>query len=305
LNETGAPTGYGDAAYAASLSEFGSPRLLPRSGGWLLQRPIPGSDRCDAMGCYPFFACQDWRGLAADIEEIDDLVCLSLVTDPFGAYDEDDLRLCFTQVTPYKQHFVTELGRPVEAIVSKHHRYYARKALERVTVERCNEPKYFLDQWTELYEHLSVRRALKGIQAFSRSAFETQLAIPGVVMLRATYEDRTVAAHLWYAQAEVMQSHLAAANELGYGLMASYALYWFALQTFAGEACWLNLGAGAGLESQGSEGLARFKRGWATGTRTAYFCGRIFEHQMYRQLVKARGITQGAYFPLYRQGEFG
>ena len=39
------------------------------------------------MGCYPLFACQDWSQLSADLENIeDDLIALSLVTDPFGEY---------------------------------------------------------------------------------------------------------------------------------------------------------------------------------------------------------------------------
>ena len=62
--------GYAHPAYAHSLAEFGSPRPLPRSGGWLLERPIPGSPYRDAMGCYPLFAAQDWSRLYSDLDEI-------------------------------------------------------------------------------------------------------------------------------------------------------------------------------------------------------------------------------------------
>jgi hypothetical protein len=64
-------TGYSHPAYAASLSEFGAPLELPRSGGWLLRRAIPGSDACDAMGPYPLFACRSPAGLAEDLRELD------------------------------------------------------------------------------------------------------------------------------------------------------------------------------------------------------------------------------------------
>ncbi len=304
MNEPGA-SGYADPGYAASLAEFGQPRALPRSGGWLLERGIAGAGVSDAMGCYPLFACYDWRALQTDLDKIRDLVCVSLVTDPFGAYDQADLLRCFGErAVRFKEHFVADLGKPLETAVSKHHQYRARTALAAVTVERCAEPARFLDEWTTLYEHLTARHHLKGIKAFSRSAFEAQLSLPGMVMLRARYNGQTVAAHLWLKQGDVIHGHLAASSQQGYKLAASYAIYWTALQLFADEARWLNLGAGAGLRSDAMDGLTQFKRGWATETRTSYFCGRIFDHQRYEEIVRASNQPASNFFPAYRQGEF-
>ncbi|MBM3888816.1 MAG: hypothetical protein FJ388_06780, partial [Verrucomicrobia bacterium] len=64
------PTGYRHPDYAAALAGFGRPLELPRCGGWILERPIPGSLRHDAMGPYPLFACSDWRGLRADLDAL-------------------------------------------------------------------------------------------------------------------------------------------------------------------------------------------------------------------------------------------
>jgi hypothetical protein len=223
--EAATSQGYADPAYAASLAEFGAPRYLPRSGGWVLERSIPGSQARDAMGCYPLFVCQDWRALESDLDELQGLVSLSLVSDPFGDYDEDVLRRCCPDVLiPFKPHFVTDLSRPIDDIVSRHHRYYARKALERVSLERCETPEAHLDDWIALYGHLIARHHLTGIKAFSRAAFAAQLRMPGLVMLRATCEGATIGAHLWYRQGDVAQSHLAAVSARGYELMASYAL---------------------------------------------------------------------------------
>src|SRR5436190_23288915 len=89
-------TGYMHPRYAQSLAEFGSPRHLPRSGGWILEREIPGFPYRDAMGCYPLFACRDWSRLHEDLEELhSDLVTLTLVADPFGDYDLSTLQHCF------------------------------------------------------------------------------------------------------------------------------------------------------------------------------------------------------------------
>jgi len=110
-------TGYLNRQYAESLDQVGIPRALPGAKGGFWKRSIAGFDYFDAMGCYPIFACQDWSSLKVDLEKIDErLVCLSLVTDPFGDYDEAYLRQCFPDVViEFKQHFIVDLGRPLES----------------------------------------------------------------------------------------------------------------------------------------------------------------------------------------------
>jgi hypothetical protein len=80
--------GYLHPRYADSLSEFGTPRELPRCQGWILERLIPGTPDRDAMGYYPLFARQDWSKLHLDLNEMEtgELVSLSLVADPFRAF---------------------------------------------------------------------------------------------------------------------------------------------------------------------------------------------------------------------------
>lgn len=298
-------SGYRHPVYAESLAEFGRPRHLPASGGWILDRPIGVSDWHDAIGCYPLFCCMNWHGLNADIDMLgSEFVTLSLVSDPFGDFDLVQLRRCFEdQMVPFKAHFVADLRRSIRQIVSDHHRYYARRALASVVVERYENPVLLLDEWTALYSALIERHRLRGIKAFSRCSFTRQLSVPGLVLLRATYEGETVAAHLWYRQDDVAYSHLAATNRRGYELMAPYALHWFAIESFAGEARWLNFGAGSGISSDAGDGLTRFKKGWATDVRIAYFCGKIFDQQKYAHLLDERGAHGTAYFPAYRDGE--
>ena len=302
-----AVTGYLHPGYAQSLAEFGAPRELPRSGGWVLERQIPGFPYHDAMGCYPLFACKDWSQLHADLEDIsNELVSLSVVTDPFGEYDSIYLQRCFKDVViPFKQHFVVDLNRPLDTFVSSHHRRYARKALRQLYVERCGDSTQFINKWVDLYTALIERHNIKGILAFSGSAFEKQLSVPGIVVFRAVYEESTVSTLLWYIQGEVGYYHLGASSDLGYELWASFALFWSAIEYFAANGLrWLNLGAGAGVRSDGIDGLSRFKRGWSTGTRTAHFCGRIFDQKKYLEIVRAKDIPETEYFPAYRLGEF-
>lgn len=277
-------SGYSHALYAASLAEFGTPVELPSCGGWILKRRIPGYPNYDGMGCYPLFACQDWALLQTDLENIrSQLVSLAIVADPFGGYSPTYLKQCFQDVvTPFKEHFVVDLRAPAHAFVSEHHRRNVRKALQRISVERCDDPMAFVNDWLELYRHLIGRHEIGGIAAFSEPAFRQQLQVPGLVAFRAEHEGATVGMLLWYIQDEVGYYHLGAYNQKGYALKVSFALFWEAINYFASKGLrWLNLGSGAGATTVID---CRFKRGWATGTRTAYFCGRIFDHATYRQI---------------------
>ena len=298
--------GYSHPAYAASLAEFGCPRALPRSGGWLLERPITDTPYRDAMGCYPLFACNDWSKLDLDLEELrGELVSVAIVADPFGEHDPEHLRKCFpTLVTPFKEHLVTDLSRSPESFVAAQHRRKARKALEQLNVQHCEDATLLLDDWIELYANLIQRHGIRGLTAFSAESFKAQLAVPGISMFRATDGDETVGITLWYTDRYVAYYHLGAYSERGYESEASFALFWRALEYFSSQGLkWLNLGAGAGV-SGSNDGLTRFKRGWSTGTRTAYFCGRIFDQSKYDEAVSARNITATDYFPAYRKGEF-
>ena len=300
-----AVTGYMHPGHAESLAEFGTPRELPYSGGWLLERVIPGCDSCDAMGCYPLFACREWSGLPMDMDDLaDELVSVALVADPFGDYDRPLLDECFDTVIPFKEHFVADLSEPAEAIVSKHHRKYALKALDSMSVQVCRKPLELLDEWVSLYGTLTERHGIRGIRAFSRAAFAKQLAIPGMVVLRAERQGVAVAANLFYIQGETAYDHLTASSQEGYELRASYALKWCAIQHFMGQVRWIDWGGGAGAAADHSDGLTVFKSGWAQTTRPAYFCGRILDKLRYSEIARAKKLEHSRWFPAYREGEF-
>jgi hypothetical protein len=311
-----AATGYLTSAYADSLSEVGVPVALARSGSWLLRRAVaPGIT--DVMGPYPLFCCRDWSALAADLSELaipgnrdrddDAPVSVVVVTDPFGDCRPSTLLSAFPErVVPFKEHFVADLTRPLSSFVSAHHRRYALR--DGVAVEACAEPLAWIDDWCALYENLCARHAIRGIPALSRSAFTRQLAVPGLNAFRASADGVTLGMVLWYRQGEVAYYHLAAYSDEGYRQRASFPLFWFSFgQLAAAGVGWASLGAGAsagqGAGGQGSDGLVRFKRGWSTGTRNTYLCGRIFRPDVYATLARERGGSASRYFPAYRYGE--
>jgi PAS domain-containing protein len=296
-------TGYLHPAYAASLADWGEPLLLPLSDGWLIVRDIPGTNERDAMGCYPVFNCRNWEQLDADFAALEGLVAVSLVTDPFGDFERLTLQRAFPdRCIPFKEHFVVDLSISRAAAVSSHHRRTARQALRHFRVEVCSRPHDFLEDWVRLYQLLITRHSIIGPQSFSHDIFERQFNVPGFTLFRAVHDGVNAGMAMWYEQGGVAYLHLSASDATGYKWGgASYALLWTAWDWFAPRVRWLSLGAGAGSAVQ-DNGLSRFKRGWATTTRWAYFCGRVLDRKRYDALACRRAKTK--YFPIYRAGEF-
>jgi hypothetical protein len=298
-------TGYRSRRYAESLAEVGEPLALQASGGWVLRRRLPHAADVDAMGCYPLFACRDWRALRGDLDRLaGDVVALSLIADPFGDFDEPLLAATFPELCrPFKDHFVVDLARRPE--LPAHHRRNVRAAASRVSVERCEMPPRHAADWVALYRTLIARHDIRGIAAFSAETLVRQLDVPGLVMLRAVDASGTTAGMtLWIEQDDVAYYHLGAYSDAGYEAHASYALFDSALGFFADRVRWADLGAGAGVVANARDGLTRFKRGWSTGTRLAFLCGRVFDRAAYDRLVRVAGTSGSAYFPAYRAGEF-
>lgn len=299
--------GYMHEGYARSLGFVGDLVSLPASGGYLIARNVPGSSDRDGVGCYPVFCCRDWSALGKDIDEVGrELVTVTLVTDPFGNHDPDLLKAWFPDVCrPFKEHAIVDLAQEPREFVSSHHQRNTRRALKGLTVEVCDKPQEHLADWIRVYAGLVERHGIGGVAAFCPDAFAGQFEVPGLVMLRARKGNEVVGMILWYLQGDVGYYHLAAYTPEGYEQRASFALFWRSLEHFSGRVRWLGLGANAGRESA-QDGLSRFKAGWATGTRTAYLCGRVCDRSRYQELVArtAGGCSpdlQGVgFFPAYR-----
>lgn len=299
--------GYRSPRYGQSLSEFGEPILLARSRGQLLLRTIPGADSRDSIACYPFLTCVDWTGLGEDLRSLDgDLVSVTAVTDPFANLSEDLLRDAFKdRVVPYKQHHVARLGGPPGDLVSAHHMRNLRKAQREVRVEVSTQPHEHLAAWTALYQNLAQRHGIEGIARFSPASFAIQMGIPGILAFVARCRSEIVGMTLWFQQGRVAYYHLGAYSDLGYSARASFPLFWTALEYFTEEGAeFLSLGAGAGVQSGATSGLARFKQGWCNETRLTYLCGRILDPAQYSILSsRVSGAKASDFFPAYRAGQ--
>ena len=268
-----------------------------------MKRTIPGTQYHDAIGSYPLLCCMDWSALADDLLHLDEgLVTITAVTDPFGNHGGlSVLRKAFPDlVRPYKVHYVVDFRQSPDHFVSPHHRRYARRALAVLHVEEVARPSDFLDEWICLYSFLIERHNIASVAKITPKAFEKQLTVPGLTMLRALYGNETVGMTLWYRQEDRAYYHLGAYNKNGYAHRASYAIFRTALDLFARSGLTaLALGGSSGLEGE-TDGLSQFKRGWATSTRTAYLCGRICDHKRNAELLEKYRCESSTFFPAYR-----
>lgn len=301
-------TGYLHPGYVESLREFGTPRELSHSKGWILERKIFGFPFIDAMGCYPLFCCQEWEQLYHDMEELVDVVSLNIVTDPFMKCDESYLHKCFPDlVRPFKQHYVIDLQLDPEKFIAKNHRKAARRALRHLRVEECCDPSNKVDTWVNLFSFLIERHNIAGISAFSKRSFSMQLQVPGIKVYQVIDDkSQTVGMELEFIQGDIAYSHLAAFTPDGYRSGASYALDWSIILDLRERGIrWRDMGGSAGVSPNNSDGLAQYKEGWSNSIRNVYLCGKIFNPERYLEMARAKGVVSTAYFPAYRRGEFG
>lgn len=299
-------SGYQSAHYAATLSWLGSPQHLTKSGGYVLIRSIPSTEFSDAIGCYPFFSCQHWRHLREDIaNQLQHVVSVTIVTDPFGEDSHAELAGCFDFVVPFKRHAIVHLG-DMERPPSAHHQRRLVAARKQVVVTREEHPVAIAKVWVQLYAHLSARHKMSALAAFPPHALEKQLAVPGIRVFRGNLGEQTACVTLWYVQGDVAYYHLGASSADGYRASASYAVFDAAFAALAQEGVrMVDLGAGPDNATRPTteslvSGLERFKMGWASETRDVFLCGRIVQRNVYDELTQGRGRAKRAYFPSYR-----
>lgn len=302
-------TGYLHQNYAKALRFHGEPVFLKNCEGWILKRNIPNTVRFDGMGCYPLFCCRNWANLFLDMENLkEEIISLSIVTDPFGQYDKSLLEDTFhDQCYAYKEHYIIDLHKKPSQFISAHHQKNIKIAkTEGNAVHLCKKPGRDLDDWNRLYRNLIVRHNIVGITAFSKDSFAEQLQVPGIKVFKAINNGMTTGMLLWYTMGEVAYYHLGAYSKQGYTTRASFALFQAAIEYFADSGTrWLSLGAGAGVTNDAVDGLSRFKRGWATGTRSVFFGGKIFDQRAYDKLSFENSSLESNYFPAYRKKASG
>ena len=297
--------GYLHPLYAESFNEISTPLYLPRSKGWLLKRQIPGTSYFDAMGPYPLFFSQNYAALIEDLQALkDQLVSISLVIDPFASIPADAFQNYFDVFKEYKDHYLLDLGLPLNKTLSKNTQKNVRQALRKLEVRQIKAPDINLEEWVRLYDCLIKRHQITGIRAFSRQSFAKQIAIPNTRYFQINHNGSCVGAHLYYIQGNIAYSHLSAFTQQGYDLGAPYAGKWFSINHLQSIVRWVNYGGGTASKNSEISGLDEFKHRWSSTTGKAYYCGKILNRKIYDTIIESKGAVKKDWFPVYRSGDF-
>ncbi|MDP0499588.1 MAG: GNAT family N-acetyltransferase [Verrucomicrobiota bacterium JB022] len=295
---------YASAGYAQSFAEWMQPVPLPRAGGHLLARAWQATG-WDLMAPYPLLQVANWQALEEDLAGLDPrYASLVGVTDSLADVTEAQLQALFPALCrPFKQHQIVDLQNEPASHFSKHHQRYARAAAKVVEVEELPSPVEVLDTWCALYDELIRRHEITGLTRFSRESFAVLLGQPGCRAFAARHrESGEIVGMILMADAGIdTHYHLGAYSPAGYEAKASFALFDAIIARYAQEGFrFLNLGGGAGFKDDPNDGLAQFKRGWATIQRPSYLIGRIINHAYYENWSNSADALDSAYFPAYR-----
>jgi len=301
---------YASFEYAKCLEHVGTPLRLERSGLTLLARPIPASSRRDLVGPYPLLPVAEPAALVADLDDLargeDPPVSFVAVTDPLVTRDTDALSSAFGErARPFKRHFLVDPRLPEEERVSKHHAKELRRARRFATFEVVDGERARED-WVRLYTGLVDKLGLTGASAFPAASLAAQLELDGALCVRAVEEcGRVTAIALMLRDGPRAWYHLAAQDDVGRKHQAGYGALAEALRRLANDGVEVvDLGAAAGLEESATDGLAKFKSGFAgsveDGARAeAWLLGRVLDDDAYRVLSGDRD-SGTSFFPAYR-----
>lgn len=287
---------YTTSLYVDSLNHIGKTYLVPEWETSVLIRKINNHFE-DIFGPYPLTILPKNCNIQGGLQRLRNsgFVSATLILDDFHRPDLNQLQDAFTIVTPFKTHLITNL-QTTNHNYTKHHRYYIKKALEKVTVKKFDLEKY-LTEWGQLYQELATKHNLSSLHKFSAAHHHALSQLPGVTAIGAWIEDKLVSAHIFVSDGNYVHSHLAASNQEGYSCGAAYAINDAAIKFFK-DTKLINFGGGAGLSSQINDGLFKFKQGFANDQSQSYLCGVILDPKKYEDLTNRKEPT--TFFPAYR-----
>ena len=283
---------YTSKEYAESFSFQGYKSVeLNDNGIWLLERPIPGTNYFDLMGCYPLTTFDRDDNFSYSGEAIS----MTMVSDIFSQPEISELSNQFDYVQFFKPHYYIDFSK--EITFSDHHKYEIKRALKKGCIVKRVALSEVIEEWNSFYSNLISRHNITGIQTFHPKAFDAIKNSDKLVTFAVYHEDKPINLHICIIHNQYAYSHLNAASELSYKLGASYLVYDAFINYFKdnGYAA-IDVGGGAGV-NETSNGMTKFKQGFSNAEKDCYICGKVLNENVYNQLSKDK---VGAFFPLYR-----
>ena len=276
--------------YASGLDRLGEVRRGARSGFPIFQRPIPGTDRADGVGPWPYMWVGGPQDIAALREDFRDLVTIAAVTQPgyvpCGAAASASL---------LKVHFVYDPRRPAPEL-SRRSRLRLARCEDRATFDPVESFEGRM-RMADIHARLIGRRGLRGSYVdFPREHFAAIAGLDAAAFFEVRDAQGIGAMACGVVFAGMLQVlHMASTDE-GLHWNASYLLM-AGLQRYV-RTHGLRLLTG-GMPDAGTAGLQRFKQRWANHAEPVYLLRIVNDEAAYADLC-GRGAAAADFFPAYR-----
>lgn len=289
---------YGSPGYTAALGSRTGDRVvdLPEWGCCLSVRSI-AQGREDAAGPYPLAPIIGAARLKEGIERLREerFVSVVLVPDPLSGPTREMFQDTFSVCKPFKRHLIVdrfkEKYQPTTYHARRIKRGLNRCEISIIPLAEC------LPDWLRLYDNLRKRHDISGVTEFSNEYFSYISTMPDIITFAARIDSAIVGMSIWLYYNDAAYNHLNAFDDIGYLNSASFALFDTAIRTFTSARC-INLGGAAGLSDDSTDGLYKFKAGFANSSTQSILCGEILDYTAYGALT-AEPRTD--FFPAYRR----
>ena len=192
---------------------------------------------------------------------------VSLITDPMWSPGQNLLEAAFGSCRPFNENYLIDrgLGR---IRVQKRHRNMINNAKKLCDVDQVKLAP-LLERWWNLYQ--SNRQMRVGAHSTPPKYFEMLAGLEEVDVIAAHHENEIVTMSIWLRFNDVLYYIDGASNQRGLAISAPYATVAYVIEHYV-NCRYIFLGGSADFRGPRSDGLARFKRGFANTSLRDYLC---------------------------------
>ena len=192
---------------------------------------------------------------------------VSLVTDPMWSPSQTVMEAAFGSCRPFNENYLIDrgLGR---MRLHKRHRKMIANANKVCAIDRLSLAP-LLERWWQLYQ--SNREIRVAVDSTPPKYFEMLAGLEGVDVIAAHHENEIVTMNIWLRFKDVLYYIDGASNQTGLAISGPYATFAYVIENYV-DCRYIFLGGSADFRGPRSDGLARFKRGFANASVRDYLC---------------------------------
>lgn len=194
---------------------------------------------------------------------------------------------------------------PIESEFSKNCRRNIRKALNKGVSYKVTQKPENIDAFKEIYYSTMDRNNASDYYYFDDRYFEDCLKYfkDNLVFIEAIFEDKTIAAGLYFTYDKTIHIHLSGTLSEYLYLSPAYILR-YAVALWGKENGFERIHHGGGKSNAPDDSLFKFKKQFAQNTEYDFCVGRkIWDKEKYDELCLITGAdTESDFFPAYREG---